>query len=294
MRNFVILILVALLAIAILLFIFNPEILEKIWLWIVGLIGFIISAIRNAIKGLVGLFKKDEEESTTTAASTKTDPSANLSVSSPQPASTIPATTTNDRTLVIQEYEDKINELEGQILILENQLKKVTEYDQFQGTTLTVLRYFDDGATTLGLLFLNDKFFCYTLEDTYREVKIKKETRIPQGTYVLGFNRHLTGLTKTYRKSRPWFEYHLHVKDVPNYQGVYIHVGNTIKDTEGCLLVADSINSSSAKRSIYNSRETFKRLYLTLKPIIDSEKPVRIKYYNEDWFKRFKLKKIVA
>ena len=288
MKNFVIVVLVALAAIALLLFVYNPELLEKVWLWIVGLIGVIISAIKNSIDWLVNLGKdkKGDRQNSEVTASSVGPAAPNTIIDSAEDTDTISSQ--------LSAYQNKIRELEDQILILENKLRNSSSHDGYLGTTLTVLRYFDDGATTLGLLFMEDEFFCYTLEDTHRDIKVIKETRIPQGTYELGFNREFTPLTEKYRASRPWFEYHLHIKNVPNYTGVYIHVGNTIKDTAGCLLVADDIESSNSRRAIFNSRATFKRLYLKLKPIIDAEKPVRIKYYNEDWFERFKLKRIVA
>ena len=288
MKRIIVLFLIATFLIAILLFIYNPGALEKVWLWIVGLIGVIISTVRNTINGIINFFKEENTSNPQDKPEEKVTVTKSVSQTS---ASNISQTS---HLKLVETYEDKIHELEGQIAILQNQLKNSNSFDGFNGITLTVLRYFDDGETTLGLLFYEDDFFCYTLEDTYREVKKKGQTRIPQGIYKLGFNKNETKLTLKYRKTRPWFEYHLHVKNVPNYTGIYIHVGNTTKDTEGCLLVADSINSSDASKSIFNSRETFKKLYLKLKPYLDNNEPVRIRYYNEDWFQRFKLKKIVA
>ena len=166
---------------------------------------------------------------------------------------------------------------------METQLQGSDLDDSFDGTTLTTLRYFDDGETTLGLFFLDGKFFCYTLEDAYRKVKIKGKTRIPSGVYNVDFNRNDTGLTLKYRKTRPWFHYHLHVKKVPGFTGIYIHSGSTHEHTEGCLLVASNITSNDTTRMIYNSKVTFEKLYKVLKQRIDNGEKVRIKYYDEDF-----------
>lgn len=287
MKNLIFLIVVAVLALTVLLFIYNPGILDKIWLWVVGLIGTIVALIRNGIEGLKSLLR-DEEDKKQPAAT------ASSALISQKTTSLPPSVAVPEMAIDANRYQSRIKELEEQIVVLEGKLKNSRTFDRYVGTTLTVLRYFDDGDTTLGLLFIDDTFFCYTLEDTYNAVKIQGETRIPQGTYMLGFNRVLTPLTQKYRDTRTWFEYHLHVKDVPGYESIYIHSGSTSQHTEGCLLVADSILSSDKERAIFNSRVTFERLYKKLKPIIDAEQPVRIRYFDEDWFERVRIKQIVA
>lgn len=250
----------ALLAIAVLLFLFNPELLEKIWLWIVGLIGVIISAVQRCIEWIKSQFSK------TKSADPKT----------PNPEAT-------QESEKLQAAEKKITELETTIQDLEKQLKMEESGGSYDGTTLTVLRYIHDDETTLGLLFIGYEFFSYTLEDTHRDSKIKGKTRIPKGTYSLGFMRRDTPLTLKYRKTRPWFKYHLHIQAVPGFTGIYIHSGSTHEDTAGCLLVASSIQSNNTRKMIHDSRVTFERLYKTLKPKIDAGENVRIRYYDEDF-----------
>jgi hypothetical protein len=79
---------------------------------------------------------------------------------------------------------------------------------------------------TLGLLYVDGKFFGFTLEDERREVKVKGETRIPAGTYELGVRYS----PKLKREA-------IQIKDVPNFEWVMFHAGNTEADTEGCVLV---------------------------------------------------------
>jgi hypothetical protein len=48
---------------------------------------------------------------------------------------------------------------------------------------LTVKRFADNGDTTLGILYINGVFECFTVEDEERDVKVKSETRVPEGVY---------------------------------------------------------------------------------------------------------------
>jgi len=96
-------------------------------------------------------------------------------------------------------------------------------------TTIKLQRKIYTETTTLGELFLNDKKFCYTLEDVVRPdgVKIIGETAIPDGLYKLA-------ITYSPRFRRDMIE----LLDVPSFRNIRIHGGNTHKDTEGCILVA--------------------------------------------------------
>lgn len=271
MKRALILLLVGLFLVAVLLFIFNPQVLEEVWLWIIGLIGPIVAFFKRIGDWISGLFKNEK---------------AKIPEENKNAASIPVGTNSSAETGVLKEEIKKLSE---EVELLESQLKAQHKLDEFEGTTLTVLRYLDDGETTLGMLFIDNNYYCYTLEDTKRDVKIKGKTRIPSGTYALGLNEYDTDLTKLYRKTRDWFTYHLHVKNVPDFTGIYIHNGSNHVHTKGCLLVADSINASNAKKAIYNSRVTFERLYKQLKPQLDDQVPMRIRYYDEDWFAQSKL-----
>ena len=83
--------------------------------------------------------------------------------------------------------------------------------------------------STTGLLIVDDKSFCHTLEDTVRArgVKVYGRTAISAGVYPLR-------LTMSVRFKRVTPE----ICNVPMFTGVRIHGGNTAEDTEGCILVA--------------------------------------------------------
>ncbi len=266
---------IALLTIAILLFFTHPEWLEKAWLWIIGFIGYIIALLQKGFQSIAQLFRRNQNEpDSTTKAQVST-----LAVSSPE-NTTRPTAATKPE---IDQLQQKINQLEQQLNA------KAGEGVYLATHTLTVLRYLDDGESTLGLLFLRKKFFAYILEDTFHQEKIAGETRIPEGSYALEFNKNLTTLTQQYRKSRPWFDYHLEIKNIPGFQDVYLHVGNTHKDSAGCLLIADGIDASSTSKMITYSRIAYERFYKTISALLKSGEEVHINVMDEDWFERSKL-----
>jgi hypothetical protein len=80
--------------------------------------------------------------------------------------------------------------------------------------------------STTGKLYMNGRFWCYTLEDKTRPHKDYGETCIPCGAYKIDLY--------FWHKHRDWFP---HLCNVPDYNGVLIHKGNTNKDTLGCILV---------------------------------------------------------
>ena len=60
-KHFVILVIVALITITIMLALYRPDLLENIWLWIIGLIGPIIAFIKRAISSVYSYLKKLEK-----------------------------------------------------------------------------------------------------------------------------------------------------------------------------------------------------------------------------------------
>jgi len=118
--------------------------------------------------------------------------------------------------------------------------------------------------TVFGELFINGSFFCYTLEDKIRDVKIKHQTCIPQGSY----NIIITYSTR-FKELLPLLQ------NVPNFIGIRIHAGNTIEDTSGCILVGSSIEG---ERLLY-SKITVNRLISKLQSALKKEK-VKIEVKN--------------
>jgi hypothetical protein len=80
-----------------------------------------------------------------------------------------------------------------------------------------------------GKLFVDGKFECYTLEDQMRTQKIYAQTAIPLGRY-----RIIVTYSNRFKRPLPL------LLNVPEFTGVRIHSGNTVADTEGCILVGDA------------------------------------------------------
>lgn len=91
---------------------------------------------------------------------------------------------------------------------------------------LTLRRHASGLTCTIGDLYVEGVWFSNSLEDIVRPEKIAGETAIPAGTYKIV-------VTESPRFGKPLPL----LIDVPNFEGVRIHAGNTDKDTEGCILV---------------------------------------------------------
>lgn len=143
---------------------------------------------------------------------------------------------------------------------------------------LGVLRYSDNGESTLGLLFdLADRFQCYTLEDQSQAEKVAGETRIPDGRYEIRFREVLSPMTVRYRERFSWFTWHLELQGVPGFQYVYIHVGNDDDDSDGCLLVGDSPNNNQRHTGFLgSSTPAYQALYQRIAAALEAGERVFI------------------
>lgn len=114
---------------------------------------------------------------------------------------------------------------------------------------LLLQRTHTDGARTWGKLFADGVFVCYTLEDAIREVadepvqawKIKGATAIPSTHHAVNAGRPYIVTLETspkYGADCPT------VVDVPGFQYIRMHSGNTEADTEGCLLLGLAIDAT--------------------------------------------------
>ena len=114
---------------------------------------------------------------------------------------------------------------------------------------------------TIGKLYINDQYFCDTLEDTDRGLtqsmteqqigskKVYGETAIPTGTY-----RIIISYSNKFKKQMPL------LLNVPGFAGIRIHSGNTEKDSLGCILVG----KNKAVGKVLESRDTFSKLFSIL------------------------------
>lgn len=117
---------------------------------------------------------------------------------------------------------------------------------------------------TIGRLSIDGEYFCDTCEDRVRDLtkekKVYGETAIPTGTYIITMN-----VQSPKYKSRAQYRfcngYLPRLIDVPHFEGVLIHIGNSATDSAGCILVG----KNKAKGQVLESTDTFRRLYPILK-----------------------------
>lgn len=153
---------------------------------------------------------------------------------------------------------------------------------------LEVLRFSSENDSTSGLLFDitngNRKFLAYTLEDEYREEKEMHETRIPAGTYNVtlrtegGFHQRYVTKYGNIHKGMLW------VRDVPGFEYILIHTGNTDEHTSGCLLLGDTQTNNQIKEDgfIGSSVQAYKRVYPQISKVLEGGGVVNIKYTDFD------------
>lgn len=112
--------------------------------------------------------------------------------------------------------------------------------------------------STIGELYLPDgSFHSFTLEDAIRDQKVQGQTAIPSGTYEI-----VVGWSNRFQQPMP------RLLNVPFYQGILIHSGNTASHTEGCVLVG----KKKGEDLIYESRLAFDDLFPKIKKMTEKGK----------------------
>lgn len=94
------------------------------------------------------------------------------------------------------------------------------------GMTLRLQRRWIEDDACLGDLYVDGIWECQTLEDVPRAVKVAGQTAIPSGRY-----RVVIDFSERFQTFLP------RLLDVPGFDGIRIHAGNTAADTAGCILV---------------------------------------------------------
>ena len=124
-------------------------------------------------------------------------------------------------------------------------------------------------TTTQGELWVNGKTECWTLEDKRREPgepKIDGKTAIPEGMYQLILDH-----SERFNRTMP------HILDVPKFNGIRIHPGNSEWDTNGCILVG----LSRSPDRIWDSRLAFNRLMTKLEDAVKKSEEITLRIvYN--------------
>ena len=118
---------------------------------------------------------------------------------------------------------------------------------------IRIVRRYKKADYTVGDLYLNNRWVCNTLEprciDWSRQQKVPGETAIPPGTYPVEMLH-----SKRFNRLMPF------LMDVPQFEGVMIHTGNSPKQTKGCILVG----YNTVRGLVLKSREAFDKLLVAL------------------------------
>lgn len=91
---------------------------------------------------------------------------------------------------------------------------------------LKLVRQPSSEVCTHGDLYMDDQWFCHSLEDVVRETKVPGRTAIPAGRYQV-----IVTHSPRFRRQLPL------LMRVPNFTGIRIHAGNSADESEGCILV---------------------------------------------------------
>lgn len=124
-------------------------------------------------------------------------------------------------------------------------------------------------GSTIGRLYVDGVFECFTLEDGIRTHKVYGETAIPAGRYAVVINYS------------PRFKTRLPLlRDVPRFEGVRIHPGNTPANTLGCILVGR--NWKQGAEAVTASRIAFTPLQQKIEVALERGEPVLLHILQEN------------
>lgn len=132
---------------------------------------------------------------------------------------------------------------------------------------IRVDRFLLEEKKTFGNMYVQNQFFCHTLEDPVREIgpngegKVYGDTAIPTGCYPV-----VIGWSGRFKRNM------IRVNDVPHFTGILIHGGNTVADTHGCILVGMTLEGNGIKPG--TSTPAIQKLFAMVQAAIDDGRAV--------------------
>ena len=139
-------------------------------------------------------------------------------------------------------------------------------------------RFYKGKSYTIGRLYVDGTYFCDTCEDVDRGItnkmqsseialiKVVAETAIPLGEYEITLNVRSQKFYKKDYYRKICDGYLPRILNVPGFEGILIHTGNSAIDSAGCILVGEN----KEKGKVLNSKKTFEKLYKKLKSASDN------------------------
>lgn len=131
-------------------------------------------------------------------------------------------------------------------------------------------------------LFVDGRPFCFVVEDGHRDKKVYGETRIPGGRYQI-IPRYEGSFFEKYRREHG-HKFSIQIANVPGFEFILIHIGNTIADTKGCLLVNRNIGIQTTPRDYKGTDSTsvYKLLYSLIEAAFERNEEVWIEIQRRD------------
>jgi hypothetical protein len=128
---------------------------------------------------------------------------------------------------------------------------------------LKVVRENKNDVCTIGSLFINDVFFCYTLEDKDRGLKQSDSFLFIQAKKIFGLTAIPSGFYKLTVNQSPKFKRMLpRILEIKGFDGVLLHRGNTADHSLGCILIGYKKGHNSIFESTKAETDLVNRLLL--------------------------------
>ncbi len=136
-------------------------------------------------------------------------------------------------------------------------------------------RKWQRGESILGS-FAYEKVNLLSLEHPRRVPKVPGITGIPAGEYIIKPRREgemYQHYCERFKKDHPM----LWLQNVPDFEYVYIHIGNFIRDSRACILVGSGYGYEKENYKIFNSAISYERLHDRVVQAWDAKEDVYIK-----------------
>lgn len=153
---------------------------------------------------------------------------------------------------------------------------------------ISLKRIYTNNQYTIGHIYVDGTYICDSIEDAdrglkdsmtleeIRSKKIKDKTAIPQGNYKVTMNV----ISPRFSKKKYYKDFCggrlPRITSVKGFDGVLIHIGNTDKDSSGCLIVG----YNKEKGKVLNSKQAFEKLYRMLDSANRNGEKIDIKIYS--------------